>query len=163
MKVLVTQFCPTLWDPWTGACQAPLSMDLPGKNTGVDCHFLLQGIFLTQGSKPGLLHLLHCHADSLPLNCLGSPPTAGQAQKRLVTKSHSLPPPGQAATIPPALITRPLGILAFLRETARMVDRNMHSEDRRQGARILSPSLTTQACFPTFKMGVMGLPWQSSD
>ena len=24
----------------------------PGKNTGVGCHFLLQGIFLTQGSKP---------------------------------------------------------------------------------------------------------------
>ena len=25
-------------------------------NTGVGCHFLLQGIFLTQGSNPGLLH-----------------------------------------------------------------------------------------------------------
>ena len=30
--------------------------DFPGKNTGVGCHFLLQGIFLTQGSNPGLLH-----------------------------------------------------------------------------------------------------------
>ena len=28
----------------------------PGKNTGVGCHTLLQGIFPTQGSKPGLLH-----------------------------------------------------------------------------------------------------------
>ena len=28
----------------------------PGKNTGGDCHFLLQGIFLTQGSNAGLLH-----------------------------------------------------------------------------------------------------------
>ena len=27
-----------------------------GKSTGVGCHFLLQGIFLTQGSNPGLLH-----------------------------------------------------------------------------------------------------------
>ena len=27
-----------------------------GKNTGVDSHSLLQGIFLTQGSNPGLLH-----------------------------------------------------------------------------------------------------------
>ena len=26
-----------------------------GKNTGVGCHFLLQGIFMTQGSNPGLL------------------------------------------------------------------------------------------------------------
>ena len=30
--------------------------DFPGKNTGVGCHFLLQGIFTTQGSNPGLLH-----------------------------------------------------------------------------------------------------------
>ena len=30
--------------------------DSPGKNTGVGCHFLLQGIFLTQGSNPGLPH-----------------------------------------------------------------------------------------------------------
>ena len=30
--------------------------DSPGKNTGVDCHFLLQGIFPTQGLNPGLLH-----------------------------------------------------------------------------------------------------------
>ena len=30
--------------------------DFPGKNTGVGCHFLLQGIFLTQGSNPGLQH-----------------------------------------------------------------------------------------------------------
>ena len=28
----------------------------PGKNTGVSSHALLQGIFLTQGSNPGLLH-----------------------------------------------------------------------------------------------------------
>ena len=30
--------------------------DSPGKSTGVGCHFLLQGIFPTQGSNPGLLH-----------------------------------------------------------------------------------------------------------
>ena len=29
--------------------------DFPGKNTGVGCHFLLQGIFPTQGSNPCLL------------------------------------------------------------------------------------------------------------
>ena len=28
--------------------------DFPGKRTGVSCHFLLQRIFLTQGSNPGL-------------------------------------------------------------------------------------------------------------
>ena len=39
----------------------------PGKNTGVGCHFLLQGIFPTQGSNLCLLRLLHWQADSLPL------------------------------------------------------------------------------------------------
>ena len=43
------QLCPPL-------CQAPLSVGFPSKNTGVGCHFLLQGIFLTQGSNPSLLH-----------------------------------------------------------------------------------------------------------
>ena len=36
------------------------------------CHVLLQGIFLTQGSNPGCLHLLDLQADSLPLSHLGS-------------------------------------------------------------------------------------------
>ena len=38
--------------------------------TGTSCHFLLQGIFLTQGLNLGLLHLLHLQADSLPLSHL---------------------------------------------------------------------------------------------
>ena len=38
------------------ACQAPLSMAFPGKNTGVGFHFLFQGILLTQRSNPRLLH-----------------------------------------------------------------------------------------------------------
>ena len=33
--------------------------DSPGKNTGVGCHFLLQGTFPTQGSNPRLLQFLH--------------------------------------------------------------------------------------------------------
>ena len=41
--------------------------DSPGKNTGVGCHFLLQGIFLTQGLNLNLLHLLHWQVGSLPL------------------------------------------------------------------------------------------------
>ena len=42
--------------PWTVAHQAPLSMEFSSKNTGAGCHSLLQGIFPTQGSNPGLLH-----------------------------------------------------------------------------------------------------------
>ena len=60
------RLCVTLW---TVAHQAPLSRNSPGKNTGVGCHFLLQGTFQTQGSNPGLLCLLHwqmsyCHLGS---------------------------------------------------------------------------------------------------
>ena len=41
---------------WIVARQAPPPWDSPGKNTGVGCHFLLQRIFPTQGSNPGLPH-----------------------------------------------------------------------------------------------------------
>ena len=43
------------------------------KNTGEGCHSLLQGIFLTQGSNPHLLHLQHWQADSLPQVPPGKP------------------------------------------------------------------------------------------
>ena len=53
------------------ACQAPLSMgDFSGKNTGVGCHALLQGVFPTQGSYPGLLH---CRQILYHLSHQGSP------------------------------------------------------------------------------------------
>ena len=54
---LATQSCPTLCNPMD--CSLPGSSvheDSPGKNTAVGCHALLQGIFPTQGSNPGLLH-----------------------------------------------------------------------------------------------------------
>ena len=41
--------------------------NFPGKNTRVGCHFLLQGIFPTQGLKPRFLWPLHWQMDSLPL------------------------------------------------------------------------------------------------
>ena len=43
------------------------SWDSPAKNTGMDCHDLLQGIFLTRGSNPHLLHLPPWQVGSLPL------------------------------------------------------------------------------------------------
>ena len=51
------QSCPALCNHLD--CSLPGSSvlgDSPGKNTGVGCHALLQGIFPTQGSNPGLLH-----------------------------------------------------------------------------------------------------------
>ena len=64
---LVAQSCPTLQPH--GLYSPPGSSvhgESPGKNTGVGCHALLQGILPTQGSNPGLPHcrriLYHlCH------------------------------------------------------------------------------------------------------
>ena len=55
--VLDSQLFLTLCDPVD--CSPPSSSVhgiLHNKNTGVGCHFLLQGIFPTQGLNPGLLH-----------------------------------------------------------------------------------------------------------
>ena len=63
----VAKSCLTLLRPhrtWPARLLCP--WDPPGKNTGEGCHFLLQGIFLSQGSNPGLLCLLLWQADSLP-------------------------------------------------------------------------------------------------
>ena len=54
-------------------------ISFPGKNTGVGFHFLLQGIFLTEGSNP---HLLHWQADSSPPHHLGSPYNWQNQQKQ---------------------------------------------------------------------------------
>ena len=54
---LVAQSCLTLCDSMD--CNPPGSFvhgDSPGKNTGMGCYVLLQGIFWTQGLNPGPLH-----------------------------------------------------------------------------------------------------------
>ena len=67
--------CATLFlkTPQCVARQVPLSWDFWVKNTGVGCHFLLRGIFLTQGSNLHLLFLLQWQVDSLPTAPSGKP------------------------------------------------------------------------------------------
>ena len=78
--VLVAQSCPTLCNPMDCSPSAfSVYRIFPGRNTEVGCHFLLQGIFLTQGSNSHLFHLLHWQVDSLPV---GSP------GKSLLTPSY---------------------------------------------------------------------------
>ena len=53
----VTQLYPTLCDPVDYSLPgSSVHGGPPGKNTGVDCQALLQGIFPTQGQNPGLPH-----------------------------------------------------------------------------------------------------------
>ena len=62
------QLCQILCNPTD--CSPPGSSvhgDSPGKNTGVGCHALLQGIFPTQGSKLWVLYLLYWQVGSLSL------------------------------------------------------------------------------------------------
>ena len=72
----VAQSCLTLCDP-VDCSFCPWNS--PGKNTGVGCHFLLYGIFPTQGLNPGLLHcrqILYClsqqgsHCCAQSLSCV---------------------------------------------------------------------------------------------
>ena len=68
---LVAQLCLTLQPH--GLRRLPgfsIHGDSPGKNVGVGCHALLQGIFPTQGSNPGLPH---CRQNLYCLSNQGSP------------------------------------------------------------------------------------------
>ena len=60
-----SQLCPAVCDPIY--CSPLCPWDSPGKNTGVGCHVLLQGIFPTQGWNQRLLTFnLHWQVGSLP-------------------------------------------------------------------------------------------------
>ena len=64
----VAQSCPTVCNSWTVAYRLLRPWDFLSKGTGVSCHSLLQRIFLTQGSNPGLPAL---QANALPSEPLG--------------------------------------------------------------------------------------------
>ena len=75
VKCIGAQSRPTLCNPMD--CGTPGSSvpgDSPGRNTGVGCHALLQGIFPILGSNPGLWHcrqiLYHLSHQGSPLPCL---------------------------------------------------------------------------------------------
>ena len=101
---LVAKLCPTLATPCTVARQAPLSMGFSRqeyncvkfknkiklkkkKNTGVDSHFLLQGIFPTQESSQGLLH---CRQILYRLSYEGSPETTQEHTNGLCNNVQKL-------------------------------------------------------------------------
>ena len=90
------QSCPTLWNrPKSPTGSHP--WNYPGKNTGVGCHFLFQGIFLTQGSNPGLLHcrqilyhLSHCLLSEPPVcSVFLQQPQQSDTESYLEKRNHS--------------------------------------------------------------------------
>ena len=109
-SMVVAQSFPTFCDP------VVCPWDFPGKNTGVGCHPLLQGIFPTQGSNLSLLHcrwilchwttchaMLSCSVVSDSLQSYGLQPTgflcpwdspgknAGVGSHALLPELHDLP------------------------------------------------------------------------
>ena len=132
---LVSQSCPTLSDPMD--CSPPSRLlcawDSPGKNTGVGCHALLQGIFPTRALNTCLLHW---QTDSLPLGHLGRPaekcmcwdfthacvrthahthPHVYTACLHLRTDQLSLPREDEAFGVPVPLLFPPRFLFTFLR------------------------------------------------
>ena len=121
--MLVAQLCLTLYDGMD--CSPPGSSvheDSSGKNTGVGCHALLQGIFLTKGLNPGLwlckrmlYHLSHQEVEALP-KTPGSPLLMGRARggggpAALGLAPPTAPSPGlEAARLP----FRPQGLQSIL-------------------------------------------------
>ena len=65
--------CDSLWPHRPQPARLLCPWNFPGKNTEAGCHFLLQGIFPTQGLNLCLLCLLHWQVNSFPLRHLGSP------------------------------------------------------------------------------------------
>ena len=72
MQVCMLRHVQLFVTPWIVPTWLLCPWSSPGKNTEVSRHFLLQGILLTQGLNPCLLHLLHWQMESLPLQHLGS-------------------------------------------------------------------------------------------
>ena len=107
---LVAQSYPTLCNPIDSSPPgSSVRGDSPGKNTGVGCHALLQGIFPTQGWNPGLQH---CRQILYHLSHQGSP---GIMEWVAYPFSGDLPDPGikpgspvlQADSLPAELPGKP--------------------------------------------------------
>ena len=132
MLCLVTQSCPTLCEPID--CSPPDSSvlgDSSGKNTGVGCHALLQGIFSTQGSNPGLPH---CRRILYRLTHQGSPRILEWVA---IPSPGDLPNPGlkpgcpalQADSLPAKLPEKPY-ILYIIWEILNSGDKVIYSVDK---------------------------------
>ena len=98
MLCLVIQLCPTLCEPLD--CSPPgfsVNGDSPGKNTGMSCHALLQGIFWWY--RQTLSHLSHQRS---PISSEATPPL------------YSPPPSWEPSLLPLCSLTTFHFMIAFL-------------------------------------------------
>ena len=86
MKVKVAQSCLTLCDPMDYS-----PWNSPGQNTGVGSFSLLQGMFLTQGSNPGLPY---CRWILYQLSRREARRTDQGSGHNLEAEEHLIDPPG---------------------------------------------------------------------
>ena len=106
---LVAQSCLTLCDAMDHSPPgSSVHGDSPGKNTEVSCHALLQGIFPTQASNPGLLYcrqiLYHLnHLESPTLLQLSNGFLTSTPLQKLVLSKHQLCIPVSKGNLPGAL------------------------------------------------------------
>ena len=103
--------------------------DSPGKSTGVGCHALLQEIFLSQGSNPHLLCLLHWQVGSLPLAPPGKPRQQGASFQFLIVTF----PPNNFQSISNENQPVPIEILAGPRHSTSQIQNSVknHSQHPR--------------------------------
>ena len=88
----------SLWPHGLQTARLPWPWDSPGKNTGVDSHCLLQGIFPNYGSNPGLLHcrqILCCLSHHLWQEQVGFP--GGASGKELPASAGDIRDTGSIA------------------------------------------------------------------
>ena len=108
----VTQSCLTLRLRGLSPTRLLYPWGFPGKNSGVGCHLLLQGIFHTQGLNPGLPH---CRQMLYPLSHKGSPICCmvrlKKREKNKVGNFHVVQCESSALSLPRALVQSLVGKL----------------------------------------------------
>ena len=111
--------------------------DFPGKNTGVGCHFLLPGIFLTRGLNSGLPH---CRQMLYPLSHQKSPERSLMMQKSMSKKFKVILISNRNHTKPRSSYLHPLCFPLYhtsrVNGSASPVEPNSQVEDCAQGQEI---------------------------
>ena len=102
--------------------------NFPGRNTGVVCHFLLQGIFPTQRLNLCLLCLLHWQVDSLPAEPPGRPQSAIAYIK--MSPSQNIQVEGSGAFFLEDISSVVTSTNPYLVSTIHLVRQTGHTEDR---------------------------------